>query len=115
MLNCINQIRKRRECKHEWQVFYVYLPVMRVKCIKCSAKKTVTFNAFDFFQYWVKPYLIQPDFFKRYKKTIDFYETNKKTILKSALEEINKHLEETEQRKRELNELRKLCKVAALF
>jgi len=88
---------------------------MRVKCIKCHAKKTVTFTAFDFFQYWVKPYLANSDDFKKYQKTIAFFEANKKTILKSALKEIDQHLEKTEQRRQELNELKKLCKAAALL
>jgi len=88
---------------------------MRMKCLKCSAKKTVTFSAFDFFQYWVKPYLTCPEALKKYKKAIDFFETNKRTILRSALEEIDKHLEENEQRRRELNELKKLCAAVALL
>jgi Zn/Cd-binding protein ZinT len=115
VLNCIKNIKKKRKCDHEWRVHYVYLPDMRMKCLKCHAKKTVAFTAFDFLRYWVKPYLENPDNFKKYQKTIAFFEKNKKMILKSALEEIAQHLEKTEQRRQELNELKKLCKAAALL
>ena len=88
---------------------------MRLKCLKCNAKKTVTFNAFDFFKYCVKPYLTNPDEFKKYRKTIEFFEKNKKTILTGALKEIDQHLQKTERWRQELDELRKLCKATALL
>ena len=113
MLNCIKNIKKKRKCDHEWQVYRVYLPAMRMKCLKCNKKKTVTFNALDFLQYWVKPYLSDPTAFKRYKKTIVFFETNKKQIIRNATEEIQQKINKLKKEERELEELKRFCEATA--
>jgi hypothetical protein len=73
----------------------------------------VTFNAFDFFQYWVKPYLSNPDDFKKYQKTVAFFETNKKQIIRNATEEIQQKINKLKKEERELEELKRFCEATA--
>ena len=81
--------------------------------LKCHSKKTVTFTAFDFLKYWVKPYLENPNDFKKYKKTIQFFEMNKQQILKNGMEEVQQQIKALERKKKEMEKLRRFCKAAA--
>jgi hypothetical protein len=73
----------------------------------------VTFSAFGFVRYWLKPYAENPELMKRCRKTIEFFQTNKATIIKSATEEIQKRINAIEKEKRELKELKQFCEASA--
>jgi len=114
LLNCLKFIKKR-ECQHQWRVYHVYLPAMRVKCLRCGQKKTVTFDAFAFLRWWIVPYLENPQTFKNHRKTIEFFEINKATIIRNTLEEIRQKISRLEKEKQELRELERFCRAIALL
>jgi len=110
MIDCT---RFKKECVHEWRVFYVYLPDMRIKCVHCAQKRTVTFTALSFVRCWVLPYVTNPAAFARYKKTIAFFELNKKMILKSAMEETQQLIDEAKKKQKKMEGLKRFCQATA--
>jgi len=50
---------------------------------------------------------------KRSRKTIEFFQTNKATIIKSAMEEIQQKINKLKKEARELEDLKRFCEATA--